>query len=144
MLPITVKSWTKPSYPLSSILCIDFWLIYFPHLSNLLPSSLVRHWPADQKCQTKSLFFLSKKVVRCSTFVSCLTGWLHQSMMFTGDYQCCQYKICHFIVSKSKLVLNRCLLFLAYVKTIDVSTSQNFKRIFPYFILYCDLVLCSR
>ena len=48
------------------------------------------------------------------------------------------------IVSKSKLVLKRCLLFLAYVKTIDVLTSQNFKGISPHFILYCDLVLCSR
>ena len=37
---------------------------------------LVRHWLADQKCQTKNVFFLFKKAVRHMTSVNCLTGWV--------------------------------------------------------------------
>ena len=39
-------------------------------LSNLL----VRHWLADHKCNTKNVFFLSKKAVSHMTFVNCPTS----------------------------------------------------------------------
>ena len=93
----------------------------------------------------KSMFLSSKKVVGCLTYVSHPTGQLCQPMMFTGDFQCCHYKICYFIVSKSNKYLED------VSKTINVLTSQTFEGICPYFILYhvldehtqCDCVTCS-
>ena len=91
----------------------------------------------------KSVFFSSKKAVRHLTFVTHLT-----SLLLTGDSQGCQYKICYFIISKSNNYLREVCFFHV---TINVLTSQNFKGISPYFILYCaldehthgDFVTCS-
>ena len=67
------------------------------------------------------------------------TGQLHWSMMFTGDFQCYEYKFSHFIVPKSNRYLQDVHYFWHMFKLLMFWPFKIFKRIFPNFILYCVL-----
>ena len=110
--------------------------MYLPyiHFTFCLHWSDSSHPPRN--VDQKACFFSSNKVVKHSTFVTCLTGSLHQSIMFTGDSQCCQcIKVILLFLKSTNCFGDIC--FLCFM-TINILTSQSYEGIPPscFTVLY--------